>query len=340
MLSKRSPAVIPIAFSLAVFTVGCEKPIPPPPSPAPPAAAARIVSFRVEPPSIQPGQPATLQWEVAGAASVSIDNAIGTVPAVGSRRVFPAGSRTYTLTASGPGGSVTASATIEVFQAVPPPPPPPPPPSPAPPQAAPVFPWPPPRWTLKYPIPDSLVVRSGDKPSTMNEALGRIKGALAQAGIDQWSVYSIPDSGGGHGFAVVSRPENIGDDGRWKTPRFCIEDCKLEAISLGSVMRALFSANASRYRVIALVVTDLPIQPGTASATPAEMEQIVTQGPSTLPPAMAAKPVTPYMICQALIYEFYRPNPGAATQLVDPSSFTAIEHLTGAGLWKKEDLQQ
>jgi peptidoglycan-associated lipoprotein len=56
--------------------------------------------------------------------SVSIDNAIGNVQNSGNRRVFPTDSTTYTLTATGPGGSTTSSATVTV--AAPPPPPPPP----------------------------------------------------------------------------------------------------------------------------------------------------------------------------------------------------------------------
>ena len=214
------------------------------------------------------------------------------------------------------------------------------PPGPPPPPATPVFPWPPPKWTLKYPIPDALVLGSPDKRSNMGEALDGIKHALGQAGIDQWSVYPINATGEDHGFVVVSRPESIGDDGRWKSPRFCIEDCRLEEFPLGTILRALFSANSGRYRVIALVVTDLPIQPGSAPPTPAEMERIVTQGPSKLPPEVATKTVKPTVTCEALIYEFYRPNPGAAPHAVDPSSLTAIQHLTGAGLWSKEELQR
>ena len=56
-----------------------------------------------------------LRWEVAGnASSVTIDNAIGTVQNTGNRRVFPADSTTYNLTATGPGGTVTGSVTVSV----------------------------------------------------------------------------------------------------------------------------------------------------------------------------------------------------------------------------------
>ncbi|HEY7387274.1 MAG TPA: peptidoglycan-associated lipoprotein Pal, partial [Bryobacteraceae bacterium] len=57
--------------------------------------------------------------------SISVDQGIGAVQATGNRRVFPTDSTTYTLTAAGPGGSVTARATISVSAPPPPPPPPP-----------------------------------------------------------------------------------------------------------------------------------------------------------------------------------------------------------------------
>ena len=79
---------------------------PPPPAPA-------VAQFTAEPSSIQRGQSATLRWEVSGdVTSVSINQGIGTVQSTGSQQVSPTNSTTYTLTATGPGGSVTASATV------------------------------------------------------------------------------------------------------------------------------------------------------------------------------------------------------------------------------------
>jgi peptidoglycan-associated lipoprotein len=136
MFSKRKFTVIWIvlAVALAVFAAGCKKKVPPPappppvqpPPPAPPKPAAPVVAqFSAEPTSIQRGQSSTLRWEVTGdVTSVSIDNAIGTVQNTGSRRVFPTDSTTYTLTATGPGGTTTSSATVEVTTPPPPPPPP------------------------------------------------------------------------------------------------------------------------------------------------------------------------------------------------------------------------
>ena len=97
---------------------------PPPPPPAP-----SVAQFTAEPTSIQRGQTSTLRWEVSGSVtSVSINQGIGTVQSTGSSRVNPSDSTTYTLTATGPGGTITGSATVDVSAPPPPAPPPPPPP--------------------------------------------------------------------------------------------------------------------------------------------------------------------------------------------------------------------
>jgi len=133
MLSKRKLSVIGMALSLALFAAGCKKKVPPPPPPPPPptnetpppppaAAAPRVTQFTAEPASIQRGQSSTLRWEVTGqATNVAINQGVGTVQATGNQRVFPTGSTTYVLTATGPGGTVTANATVNVTEPAPPP---------------------------------------------------------------------------------------------------------------------------------------------------------------------------------------------------------------------------
>jgi peptidoglycan-associated lipoprotein len=132
MLNKRKIGTIGICLTLAMFAAGCKKKAPPPPPPPPPPtptvtpappAAPTIASFAAEPSSIERGQSSTLSWSVSNATSVAIDNSIGTVQPSGSRRVFPGSSTTYTLTATGPGGTQTARATVNVTEPPPPAPP-------------------------------------------------------------------------------------------------------------------------------------------------------------------------------------------------------------------------
>ena len=92
---------------------GCSKkaaqatPPPPPPPPAPTATLA------ANPAVIQQGQSTTLTWTTNNATDINIEG-IGNVMASGSRRVTPDTSKTYTLTAKGPGGTQDASTRITV----------------------------------------------------------------------------------------------------------------------------------------------------------------------------------------------------------------------------------
>jgi len=124
-----------LGFMLFLSATGCRKKVAPPPPPPPkqeepppppPPAKPSISQFAVEPSTIQRGQSATLRWDVSNATEISINQGIGSVQATGTRQVFPNDSTTYTLTAKGPGGADSRSATVAVT--VPPPPPPPPPP--------------------------------------------------------------------------------------------------------------------------------------------------------------------------------------------------------------------
>jgi peptidoglycan-associated lipoprotein len=137
-MNIRRVAWLMLAFTLLLFAAGCKKKVPPPPPPPPapvkqeappPKPSARVVNFTVEPATIQRGQSATLRWEVTGAESVTIEPGIGTVPASGSRQIYPNESTTYTLTARGPGGNDGRTARVTVTE---PPAPAPTPPAPAP----------------------------------------------------------------------------------------------------------------------------------------------------------------------------------------------------------------
>jgi peptidoglycan-associated lipoprotein len=132
MFRQRHIATTLLAASLLLFAAGCKKPkpvVPPPPPPpkveAPaPKPAAVINSFTAEPSTIVRGEASTLRWSVANATEVTIDGGIGTVPASGSRQVYPTSNTTYRMTAKGAGGDAVAAVTVSVTTPPPPPPPP------------------------------------------------------------------------------------------------------------------------------------------------------------------------------------------------------------------------
>jgi hypothetical protein len=80
--------------------------------------AAQVVRFDATPSQITAGQTSQLNWTVTGATSVSITPGVGNVALSGTTTVSPATTTTYTLTAVGPAGNVTATAIITVGTAV------------------------------------------------------------------------------------------------------------------------------------------------------------------------------------------------------------------------------
>ncbi len=94
------------------------KPTPAPaPAPAPaPRAAAPTASLSAASASVDPGSCTTLNWNTTDASSASIEPVFGNVEPNGSRQVCPKSTTTYTLNASGPGGSTSATATVSVAE--------------------------------------------------------------------------------------------------------------------------------------------------------------------------------------------------------------------------------
>jgi len=80
------------------------------------SASGPSIDFSASMESIQKGQPVTLTWMVNNATEVNIEG-IGKVKTTGSRTVKPSnvGTTTFTLTATGPGGTKTAAVEVEVL---------------------------------------------------------------------------------------------------------------------------------------------------------------------------------------------------------------------------------
>ena len=112
---------------LMAFAAGCKKKVPIASAPPPPppsnttttttttTAKAPVVTFTAEPSTVERGQASTLRWSVSDATSVSIEPGLGPVQSNGSRQVFPSNTTTYNLTAAGPAGNASATATVNVI---------------------------------------------------------------------------------------------------------------------------------------------------------------------------------------------------------------------------------
>lgn len=80
----------------------------------PPDDPPHVVKFTVDPASIESGAPAMLHWDVTGATEVALDQGIGKVAASSTFEVRPREKTAYVLTATGPGGKVSARAYLDV----------------------------------------------------------------------------------------------------------------------------------------------------------------------------------------------------------------------------------
>lgn len=122
-------AALVVLMSALVFTAACKKKVPvavaapvverTPDAPKPPeppklVEVPRIDSFTAEPARVERGQSITLRWATTNAQTVTLDQGVGTVPANGTRQLFPTGSTTYVLIARNGTMSDTRTVTVDV----------------------------------------------------------------------------------------------------------------------------------------------------------------------------------------------------------------------------------
>lgn len=128
--SLRSTLLISGVVFVLGFAAGCKKHVAAtPPAPAPAPTPQPTVTINASPDTVNSGQSVTLSWSSTNATTLSIDPGVGSVAPQGSTPVNPTNSTTYTITATGAGGSATASTRVTVNA---PPPAAPPPSAPAP----------------------------------------------------------------------------------------------------------------------------------------------------------------------------------------------------------------
>jgi peptidoglycan-associated lipoprotein len=103
-----------VAF--VAFAGGCKKQVAshPPTQAAPQPTAQPTVTLNASPSSVKSGDTVTLSWTSTDATDLDIEPGVGKVVAQGTTPVNPTQSTTYTITATGPGGTATADARITV----------------------------------------------------------------------------------------------------------------------------------------------------------------------------------------------------------------------------------
>ena len=102
--------------ALAALAGGCKKQVAnrPPTEAAPQPTAQPTVTLNASPTSVKSGDTVTLSWTSTNATDLDIEPGVGKVVAQGTTPVNPTQSTTFTITATGPGGTATADARVTV----------------------------------------------------------------------------------------------------------------------------------------------------------------------------------------------------------------------------------
>lgn len=205
------------------------------------------------------------------------------------------------------------------------PPPPPPPPTERRDEAP--FPWPPPRASAEYPIPDEWLRTVS--PTTLGDVADKLQKAVQDASYQRWS-YTTPEQ---HGFVLLTQLEQTRRDG---TPlpspeRWSADAPSITHLSLGDFIQSLAIAPTGHYRIIAFVVTDQQWNRTGQPPTESEANYWFDSGMVRLPPPIRASRYGRDFRTTALVYEFVKRRGHEATFVRD-SRTSGPDHLRRAGI--------
>lgn len=196
----------------------------------------------------------------------------------------------------------------------------------------PEFPWPPPAASAQYVIPKGILPRPDEDLHYLGDVDSRLTDAINACGYSERYYYAVPE-----GFALVTRLEQINEDGTSKAPpeRWAPDLEPLHTFSLKAYLKALFMANPGLFRVFVFVVTPLPFGHSGAGISKDEIDEWTKCGLNTLPPEIGHRPFTADCRCTVLVYEFEQSEPGAEATQNLPSSMDGRTHLYKALVWQE-----
>ncbi len=197
--------------------------------------------------------------------------------------------------------------------------------------AMPSFPWPPPRASASQVVPLQFFTEAGVAELTLGDVERQIRDALDSTGYFERSYFAVPQ-----GFAIVTRIEQINDDGTPKSgdERWSASPGLAGARELVKYLRGLFTTRVGRYRTIVFVITPVPFSLSDAVVSREEMDNFIAEGFNILPTSVAALPFAPGFACTALIYEFEARENQQIANLIAPSQLLGRMHLERAGVWQ------
>lgn len=197
--------------------------------------------------------------------------------------------------------------------------------------AVPSFPLPPPRPSAWKELPLGKLKAAHKGNITLGELGSQLQKAFARAGYNQLSFYSTAPQG----FAIVTGVEQMTVDGSPKTEdRFSVKISAPRLFSLSSYLQALLGPSKGHFRIVAVVVSPMPL---TYTPEPASLRHSIDWlwgGMTRLPDTIAKRPLTSEYTCTALVYEFVQPSAFTEAVLRVPGSLSAEEHLAKGGVWQ------
>lgn len=162
---------------------------------------------------------------------------------------------------------------------------------------------------------------------TFADAEARLGSALDRAGYHQRGLFSVPN-----GFAIVTQLERIDANGAPSGARRWSVAESSSAFSLEAYFTRLLYADPGRYRLVVLVISDVPFSATGGYLTASDASDLASVGLNALPKTLADEIYSPNHRCTALIYEF-RKGSNAEPELVTPSPLPGRDHLTRARIW-------
>ncbi len=193
----------------------------------------------------------------------------------------------------------------------------------------PLFPWPPPRASGFHKIPNNLIKKEGEN-STWGRVTNQLEDALNYAGYTERSFFGAPS-----GFAIVTRLEQIYDDGRPKEEpdRWSIGLKKISSFSLNEYLKALLTAKKGFYRVIIFIITTVPFSQESEEISRDEASLWLSLGINRLPSSVTNNSYTDDYVCTVLIYEFEQEDKKYHVKI--PGNLTGKQHLENSGIMYK-----
>jgi uncharacterized caspase-like protein len=185
------------------------------------------------------------------------------------------------------------------------------------------FPWPPPKASASYVLPDQLLKNN----NTMAEAVQAILSALERTGYVERSFFKTRPGG----VALVTQLERIQPDGTpfVESDRWALDQSNYRTTAdLIKFLRGLFFVDPGHYRLIVFILQDTPFVQSNTKLDGSEARQMIAKGANVLP-AETGKRSFAGSHCTVLVYEFA--SDGKAVHMVE-SHLTGKQHLDKAGV--------